>query len=1401
MADLATITIPVDSSAMVRAVKDAKSLEGSIKLLAKALDSGVIGQKQFDAGLAQLEKQFKNLFKSADGAASSILRYVQSLRESKSATEAAAAAKDKLAMATKKAETAFALANQKAEEELRTLKNRVEFAFAMAMQKEQEVKAAQEAARANQELINSLTGYKTAYASAENSAESFTNELRKQEAQALETARANQEAINKQFGIGQAPATSKGAGFGAIEGEILRLEATYNKVALAARVYEQAEKSLNKAVLMGVLTADQKEAKLMELSMAYQKVGQDADKAQAFVNRFGENAQVSGRGLNRFGMIAQQVGYQVGDFFVQIQSGTNVLVAFGQQATQLAGLIPGVWGAAIGIGISLATAIGAAFMRMGEAAEDSADKIDTQKQAFDALTESIRQSRLERQMEGSGLDETQQNATNELVKLQANLNVLLIEQTELQKAAFDSAVTMTTAEQAANEAAIASTRVAIAEAERKLALDKEQKRLVQEIKDIKAGDEETRALQQEIALIREKLKYGEDSVQVKALETQQTLENYEAELRRTIVNEDIIAQLVAQKAETIAAGAELENTTASAENLENALKAAASAMAQLSGFSAGLDVKISQAAAKVDALKRGANAANAAMVAGLRAEAEQRRDNAARVAVGAGQLRQINAEYADSIKKIEKLDTLNATFEQMSESQKKAAGGSKKLKEELTAAEKAAKEFSDTMDGYVVGAVDGVANAFADFVVRGFKDFKGFVKSVIDSFKNMIAQMIAIAVKNKILISLGFASAGAGGAGVVMNSGFGTSGLGGVLGSFAGAGGAAGTGLLGGFGAAMPSFLGGAGNGLFAVGANAAAAGGGIAATIGAVAAPLLAVAAVFSFFKKKTKELDNGLKITINNMDTLVESFRTVQTSRFWGLSKKVSTNLEAASDEVANPIIKAVADMQKGVVDAAKGIGIAAVDFSNFSHEMQLSLKGLTDEQAAQKVQEELAKLGDAMAETALKGAVFSEYTNKLGDLQNQYFVEQLMSEEEFLAERQRLNEYYQDGYRDFSLEGETALQTLNRLSTSLTTANQMFYRFGMVLQEVSLAGAHTTDVLIRAFGGLDQFNSAFDYFFNNFLSGQEQLDIYNRQLNDTFASLGLQVPTTIEAFKQLVFTLQATAAGVGGAAEVAARQLASIMSVADVFKSSVDLVAQLQKTTTSTGKVTRSSLGSSGRSSAASTASTVDTVAEERLRLERQLLEVQGKTAEIRELELGALDASNRAIQTQIWLLEDQAAIAEERNNLEEQILQLQGKTQELRNRELAALNPVNRSLQEMVWKLEDAKAALDGINEQDFSTLVDFQRAVAVQRSILNSIELPSSALVDTEVGSPTPMPMAVSTQAGSELLKKKNKGEDATENNGLDRDTVTSLVELVKYTKKNYNLFRKWDIDGLPEERT
>jgi hypothetical protein len=98
---------------------------------------------------------------------------------------------------------------------------------------------------------------------------------------------------------------------------------------------------------------------------------------------------------NKFGFVAQNVGYQVGDFFVQVQSGTDALVAFGQQGTQLAGLLPGVAGAVIGIGLSVTTMLIKTFSdasgeakSLSEALEELEDYSNRVTDGFEILRDS-----------------------------------------------------------------------------------------------------------------------------------------------------------------------------------------------------------------------------------------------------------------------------------------------------------------------------------------------------------------------------------------------------------------------------------------------------------------------------------------------------------------------------------------------------------------------------------------------------------------------------------------------------------------------------------------------------------------------------------------------------------------------------------------------------------------------------------------------------------------------------------------------------------------------------------------------------------------------------------------------------------------------------------------------------
>lgn len=843
MADLETIRIPVDSTGMVRAVKDAKALENSIKLLTTALNSGAIGSNQYNKGLLQLKRQYEGLFKSSQQATAQVRGHAKSLQESKAAAEASARAEEQLLAAKRKAETAYALGMQRAREEAAQLSK--------------------------------------------------------------------------------------------TQAEMLRLESMYNKVSTAARVYQQAQESLNRAVQLGVIADDQKEAKLLELSTAYQKVGNDAGKAQRFIDQFGENAQVTGRGLNQFGMVTQQVGYQVGDFFVQIQSGTNALVAFGQQATQLAGLVPGILGAALGIGISLITALGAAFMRSSGEAKTLAQSLSDLEAAVNRVNE----------VSNAYSSEGLQTLMDKYGELDAQVLSLVENQTRYANILASSELKNSIK---AIQEAVGGSLFDIGISEQASSLLNLQKIFKTTANDAKA------------------LRYAFDEV-AKA----KTYEEQSVALARVA---DYLGIVLSKQ----------EDVTQEQLDIYNAVLSSLDAVEQLSNNQpkqGWLTAAIAQAQNLATALWDAAAARVAAVP-----------ESGPGMTTG-------NLDWAKTNLGFTLAGDELLGLPKVKEAAKGAAKG-------LNEATKAAEELRRELDEPLVSAVGSISDAFGDFVARGLKDFKGFVQQILGSFKNMIAQMIAMAVKNRIMLSLGVGGLTPGMAAAGQIAGLGSAGgMMGSLGIGSGiAGLAGGTGFLGGMGNAVAGLAGG-GAGFLGIGGNAALAGGGALATIGAAIPVIGAVAAAFSFFKKKTKELDAGLRITVTNMDALVKSFQTIQTKRFWGLSKKTSTTESEVTAEISDPIVEAVQKMQTQIVKAAELFGISSDAFDNFVYDFEVSLKGLTEEQKIQKVNEEILKMGDAF--TALSGQ-FTSMNQLLVAAQERYDLTtrllQAQGKEEELLTRQR-------------------------------------------------------------------------------------------------------------------------------------------------------------------------------------------------------------------------------------------------------------------------------------------------------------------------------------------------------------------------------------------------------------
>ncbi|SDG10640.1 hypothetical protein PUH89_14065 [Rhodobacter capsulatus] len=455
------------------------------------------------------------------------------------------------------------------------------------------------------------------------------------------------------------------------------------------------------------------------------------------------------------------------------------------------------------------------------------------------------------------------------------------------------------------------------------------------------------------------------------------------------------------------------------------------------------------------------------------------------------------------------------------------SGAGKKVRKGLTEAQKAAQEFADALRDGVRSSVEGAV----DWMLDGFQGgFKGLVSLARDALK----QVMALFLKNRITLSLGLgvgggAATGAAGAAVsgAAAGGFaGPLGLLGTAGSFLGA--------IGSGAAGLGTALFGAGGGLGAAGTylssvvgSATTSLGAFGAAIGAALPILAGVGVVFSFFKKKVTQLDAGLRLTVTDMDTLVETFSKTRTSRLWGLSKKTRETFTEAAAAIADPIEAAVAGIVGGVADMADTLGIAGRDaLKGFATQIRISTHGLSDSEAQEAIRAGFTQLSDELARMIL--AAGEGVSGNLSAFTSA-----------------------------FARRGESASETLTRLSSALATANAWLDRLGKTAYDTSLAGADAASKWAGAFGGLEAMSEAVSSYYAGFYSPAERLAQAREELSQALAGLGIDaLPGSRQAFRQLI-----DAAFAKGDKDLAAKLIQLAPAMAEITDQAQALTAALK------------------------------------------------------------------------------------------------------------------------------------------------------------------------------------------------------------------------------------------------
>ena len=314
-----------------------------------------------------------------------------------------------------------------------------------------------------------------------------------------------------------------------VESNVKELVAAQNKGQLSGRTFKQGLLEQRKALeAMGLSSYKAKQR--------VEQLANETKKAQAHINQMGKSS-------NRAGAAMQQTGYQVGDFVVQVQGGTNPMVAFGQQATQLVGvlyLLPPATLAAtktifglsvsvnalvmsLGIAVPILAAIGAAYLRFKKESDKAGKAASELAERINSLKESLKSYKREKLAEGLGITVDQLVARNAVTEAKKRLEEVKQEYLDTMSSSnpitafkflFDAFNPATTGlDTTAEQDAIIEAKQRVLDVEKRLA-DQQRKRY----------NEQKFHLDQEEEMLLLISAYGEDHDKVKKLRLEQEIE-------------------------------------------------------------------------------------------------------------------------------------------------------------------------------------------------------------------------------------------------------------------------------------------------------------------------------------------------------------------------------------------------------------------------------------------------------------------------------------------------------------------------------------------------------------------------------------------------------------------------------------------------------------------------------------------------------------------------------------------------------------------------------------------------------------------------------------------------------------------------------------------------------------
>jgi len=318
------------------------------------------------------------------------------------------------------------------------------------------------------------------------------------------------------------------------------------------------------------------------------------------------------------------------------------------------------------------------------------------------------------------------------------------------------------------------------------------------------------------------------------------------------------------------------------------------------------------------------------------------------------------------------------------------------------------------------------------------------------------------------------------------------------------------------------------------------------------------------------------------------------------------IFVNMAEALKAASGPLGLAMQDVENKINSATVSIGKVDLSGGNIEEKLQAVFSKAGDLLAEQVIPgfEEFNRLDEGYLETVIRVATGVEYATNALDMLG-------ISAINFKDIQSKQGDVDAELIRDSILAKEglngisDIIKSFGGDAAGMVEAYQSLTSIRESLAGIGLTGDLVGVSLIKGGKGLDDLKSSISAF-TGLLPEAEQLSLATESLRAKFKLLGIDsMPTTAEAFVSLV-------KGVDTTTESGKALLGKLLGLSDAFQTVAD---------------------------------EADRIKSERVGLEEELLKLQTTEAEQRKKSLESLDPSNRALQEQIWLLQDQKKATEE------------------------------------------------------------------------------------------------------------------------------------------------------------